>query len=594
MPSPIEASPWACGSASSTGCAARGPEPAEQRREGCELSEALPRWFVTEISEACVKLRDALDRLAVFEGALPPRCTGMSQPAPPYFEKANVATTILAACRLSDPLGGSPGQHVCSEELSLAPGATTLLRRHPPLRGVAPDAPPADFAEATATRLNAEEFISEVVCCESDAEGPVVALTRRGADGIPAAPADMTKNSTQSTHPSRPSHAERGAPTVQADMPEIIFESEACLREIANWQNKIRRLLVQPSRSNSGLTVPIVQTQAFEAFISLMIAFNAALIGVEVQWKAANPGESAPMLFYVLRQICAAVFIIEFVMRWWAFGFFELFCRHGIGWPHFDAIMVASVIFELIVDVANMLVRASDETTNRSSSFGQMRILRALRVTRLIRTLRFNRIIRFISPLRTLVFSIAATLKSLFWSLVLLVMMMYMVGTMITQSALEYIEMGDDLGMEQELCNYWCSLDTTMMTLFQSIAGGVSWREPLNPLQRMSLVMSWVAVGHISLVYFAVLNVVTAVFCTRAIETTQKNPELVAQAIINNRQDYINNLNSFFEAIDTSNTGSITLDDFRRALADPQRKVPQATNWTFMLLLDTHVARAIS
>jgi len=375
-----------------------------------------------------------------------------------------------------------------------------------------------------------------------------------------------------------------------------LFESERELKTIATSNSRLRRSVVtELPHPSAPLVRRIVTCHTFELFIASVIAFSATLVGVEVQWRASHIGAPVPIIFYVLQHLCSMVFIFELLLRIRAFGAREMYWRNGLGWDHFDAVVVATIVCEVAADLATL------NKAGASSSLGQLRIIRMIRVTKLIRTIRVHRIIRFIAPLRTLVFSIVATLRSLFWSMILLLMMMYVVGTMITQSVVESLAEGVDAVIGDELCVYWCSLDRAMVTLFQSIAGGVSWREPLQPLHHLSEIMPWIFAAYISIVYFAVLNVVTAVFCTRAIETTQKNPEIVAQSMISKRQAYQKSLRAFFDAMDKNATGCITLGDFERAMKDEEMQahfhtLEMDTNdaWALFKLIDTDRSGLIS
>mmetsp|Transcript_32013 Transcript_32013/g.93559 ORF Transcript_32013/g.93559 Transcript_32013/m.93559 type:complete len:755 (+) Transcript_32013:164-2428(+) len=375
-----------------------------------------------------------------------------------------------------------------------------------------------------------------------------------------------------------------------------LFESERELKTIATSNSRLRRSVVtELPHPSAPLVRRIVTCHTFELFIASVIAFSATLVGVEVQWRASHIGAPVPIIFYVLQHLCSMVFIFELLLRIRAFGAREMYWRNGLGWDHFDAVVVATIVCEVAADLATL------NKAGASSSLGQLRIIRMIRVTKLIRTIRVHRIIRFIAPLRTLVFSIVATLRSLFWSMILLLMMMYVVGTMITQSVVESLAEGVDAVIGDELCVYWCSLDRAMVTLFQSIAGGVSWREPLQPLMDTTLLMPAVFAAYVSVVYFAVLNVVTAVFCSRAMETTSRNAELTTTAVMVNKREYLKSLATFFRKIDKADKGAISLADFERALSDPHLcaqlhtlEMDSADAWALFRLIDTDRSGLIS
>ena len=53
---------------------------------------------------------------------------------------------------------------------------------------------------------------------------------------------------------------------------------------------------------------------------------------------------------------------------------------------------------------------------------------------------------------------------------------------------------------------YFGSLVDSMLTLFMSLAGGVSWEQALAPLREISAIWVICYVGYIAFTYFAVLN----------------------------------------------------------------------------------------
>ena len=89
-----------------------------------------------------------------------------------------------------------------------------------------------------------------------------------------------------------------------------------------------------------------------------------------------------------------------------------------------------------------------------------------------------------VMALRTLVTSIAHTLKALFWALTLLSLIVYVFAILFSQavhSASLEAETADAASVASE--KYFRSLPDTMLTLFMSIAGGVSWEHVIYPLK---------------------------------------------------------------------------------------------------------------
>jgi Ca2+-binding EF-hand superfamily protein len=308
----------------------------------------------------------------------------------------------------------------------------------------------------------------------------------------------------------------------------------------------------------------------FEFFFGAVIGTNALISGVEVQYRSIHLGEELPAAFVILRHAYTVLFLVELVARVYKLGFANFFCKGEVFWAWMDMLVVVMALIEMTMDV---FLTASDQE-EELPGVAVLRNVRLARLVRLTRAFRLHRIIRFIAALRMLVYSIAATLKSLLWAMVLLVMIIYVFGLAFTMQALDFVEKTDDLGQDEKatLTQEWGSLDVSMYTLFQSISGGVSWRDPSLPLQKISVVPTALFTVYIAFVYFAVLNVVTGVFCSSAVETTQRNPDLVAKSIIDDKRACTEKLQQLVGAIDDDESGRITIDELELIAEDDLMK----------------------
>merc|ERR1712232_679468 len=100
-------------------------------------------------------------------------------------------------------------------------------------------------------------------------------------------------------------------------------------------------------------------------------------------------------------------------------------------------------------------------------------------------------------------------------------------GAFLTQATTEFIiqaNLEPDLVSESSLRDadyWWGCLGAALSTLFMSISGGARWHDALRPLNEIGPVAVVVFYAYITFTYFAVLNVVTGVFCQSAMESAQ-------------------------------------------------------------------------
>ncbi|CAE8641452.1 unnamed protein product [Polarella glacialis] len=219
-----------------------------------------------------------------------------------------------------------------------------------------------------------------------------------------------------------------------------------------------------------------------------------------------------------------------------------------------------------------MYALEANQNSNSSARFGasNLRALRIVRITRIIRVTKIARVMRFIKALRTLVASIICTLRSLLWAMILLCLIVYVFSILFTQAVGDFLDENSGSISNEDLIlinKYWGGVGSSMLTLFMSISSGVSWELPLGVLQQMSPVWVLAFVFYISFTYFAVLNVVTGVFCQSAIESAQSDHDMAMQSIVANKETHMKKNKSLFKDLDDDDSGYLTFEELRENIS---------------------------
>merc|ERR1712083_258523 len=131
-------------------------------------------------------------------------------------------------------------------------------------------------------------------------------------------------------------------------------------------------------------------------------------------------------------------------------------------------------------------------------------------------------------------------------SMALLIIIIYVFGILFAQACTDYLlanEVGGDEKLDPamlaRLTYHYATLPDAMLTLFMAISGGVSWMDVARPLRELDETWLMIFLVFITFTYFAVLNVVTGVFCQSAIESGKLDQEAMVQAVLSNKQLYI-------------------------------------------------------
>eukprot|EP00930_Biecheleria_cincta_P001842 TRINITY_DN102933_c0_g1_i1.p1 TRINITY_DN102933_c0_g1~~TRINITY_DN102933_c0_g1_i1.p1 ORF type:complete len:634 (-),score=96.61 TRINITY_DN102933_c0_g1_i1:233-2134(-) len=340
----------------------------------------------------------------------------------------------------------------------------------------------------------------------------------------------------------------------------------------------------------------LLRRPEFNVFVALMIFINVILIGVEVEFTATVP-DSEFLAVFTWANICFTVFfVIELIIRLIGLGPYEFFCGADRFWSILDTLLVA---LSLIEGMFLMMESSGFESS-------QFRAFRIMRVARTVRGIRVVRVVRVASSLRTLLFSIVNTLKSLMWTLVLLCLIFYGFGVVLTQVVVDFCkeEQGLSSGTpghsEVPTCGsaglaiHWSSLAKSMFTLFKSISNGISWHDAVTPLAEVDEMAVVFFLVFLTFTYFAVLNVVTGVFCQSAIEAASFDKDIAIQAQLQQREEYLKQFRLIFKELDQDDSDQVTQDELESKFREDPRLlayfdslgINAADAWTLFKLLD--------
>ncbi|CAJ1414224.1 unnamed protein product, partial [Effrenium voratum] len=263
-----------------------------------------------------------------------------------------------------------------------------------------------------------------------------------------------------------------------------------------------------PEMSLRDVAAAMVESSVFSHFVALLIVANVVLLGVEVDLTSAVGVNDAPRWCGPLNGAIVGIFVLETLLKFFAYGCHGYWCGPDSAWNIFDFVIIAVSVLEVILDVVAQML-------NPSVNAGQLRMMRTVRLARALRGMRVVRLFRYVSALRTLVLSIISTMGSLLWTLALLVILFYSFGVVLTQLVVDFCRFsGIDAGADpnappicpEELGMYWSSVSESMLTLFMAISGGLSWSEAMRPLRKVSGLAVFFVLLYVVITVFAVLN----------------------------------------------------------------------------------------
>lgn len=295
----------------------------------------------------------------------------------------------------------------------------------------------------------------------------------------------------------------------------------------------------------------MLRSSYFELFWFLMILANSALLGCQVEMQAL--GVDGDHDFHTANLVFCILFLVELLLRFFADGqcchfFFKSPSR---GWHWFDTIVVTVTILELFLSAL------------LGGVAGNVRAVRLLRMMRILRAARILKLIQYVAPLRRLLQSILGTFKSLCWAMLLLFMIMFVFSIIFTDAVSSAIRESPELSGA-----HFGDLNLSMLSLFWSITGGTDCWPLMQDLIAVSWVWCYVYIFYMCVGLFAVLNVMTAIFCQSAAESAGKDTELVVSSWKENRENLAKDFERLFHNLADQRDGVIDLKALESDLKD--------------------------
>lgn len=324
----------------------------------------------------------------------------------------------------------------------------------------------------------------------------------------------------------------------------------------------------------------LVTSKQYEFLVIGMIFVNAALIGAEVEYDAivqekdaahGYQSQSAQSLFFRVSEIIFCVlFTSELLLRMYAqrSAFFHITDRNGGTssdgpWNCFDTLVVTMMLVDIVW---------SEVSTNASETLRSVAMLRLIRIMRLLRVVRIIRVLKFFRELRMMLNSIFGCFKSLVWSVLIMAMMFYVFGIVLTQAATNYLSNTTSWldADTQFLRKHFGTLGRSILSLYESMCGGISWGELYDALGELPAIFSFIFIIFISLAIFAVVNVVTGVFLESALQVSQQDKDALIQEEMRQKEAYAKHVQTIFEeiALQGGESSEINIEMFNEAMKD--------------------------
>jgi voltage-gated sodium channel len=295
----------------------------------------------------------------------------------------------------------------------------------------------------------------------------------------------------------------------------------------------------------------VVDSPLFTGVASLVVVLHAVFLAIDTNYDLGAGLGSAS---FAGDCIFTAIYMLELAMRVKAY-------KHRYvsdPWNIMDMVLVGMSLADIIVVAAAL---SADPALSVMASFRMMRLLRLARLVRLF---------RFFKSLWLLVCGLAASMRTVLWAWLLIFLIIYIFGLCFVRIFAPYTcELSEASDEDlKDLDKYFGNVGRAMFSVFQVIT-----LEDWTALaQNASVYEPWTRILFFTILgtcTWGVMHVITAVFVESSLEASSVRSTDLAKKAKEEYHQSCKCLSELFWNIDKSNDGSISKQEYMRALCEP-------------------------
>lgn len=310
---------------------------------------------------------------------------------------------------------------------------------------------------------------------------------------------------------------------------------------------------------NAGADMPVCvllgrvfHSWAFESLCQIVILANTITLAASTQYFIDHPEHETHSVFDGFELGFCCFYTMEILLRMIVLRV-EFFIGHEMGWNWFELILVVTSLQEQLGSGMNLSYT------------------RTLRMFKVLKVLRIVRLMRIFRELRLILDSLMGSVKSVLWSIVLIVAINFMFGMCFVRAvtfALVDPVVSDDAKASMRL--YWGSLTKSVHSLYQATTGGDDWGAIAAPLWDAGEVYYLIFCFYVGIFLFVIMNSLTSLFVDSVMQYSDADEDELIEEKLSRKAEYMKKLVSLFNQLDDDGSGEITLEEFREHLADPR------------------------
>jgi len=304
---------------------------------------------------------------------------------------------------------------------------------------------------------------------------------------------------------------------------------------------------------------------------------SSLAISIQMHGVLKNPTESPnTAVFATVSDFFTFVFAAEVCLRIVVLQT-SYFFGQDWRWNLFDLILTGNGIGQKIA-------------VGASKQFIILRIMRVCRVTRIFRIIR---VLRYFTELRLLICSLSASIMSLLWAMVLVVLIIFIAAVVFMQGLLSHMEEltppeAAEFVEQSQLREWYSSVPQTMYSLLMAVSGGKPWSVFSAPLEASSPTLPVLFCALVIFIGYGVFSIIVGVLVDRTAGASNSDLQLTLHREVDKVDTFLRHIRSLFHEAGWKHQDSITSEEFKSCLMDRTMQLYLTSHG-----IDHHEAKAI-
>jgi len=291
---------------------------------------------------------------------------------------------------------------------------------------------------------------------------------------------------------------------------------------------------------------------------TLIVVLNAVQLGYSSEFAITHLSEPRTMFIDIVDIFFCVFYGVELVLKLAVFRL-PFFYNHEWKWNWFDTFLVCLAVYE----------ETSKAFADQAVGGNTAAIVRMIRLVKTVKMLRFIHAMNFFRELRHFLVPITQSVRSLFWTMLMLSIILYIFAIVFLQGVADAFLDDEVVGKQAEdLMIHFGSVKDAMTSLYMAITGGDDWSKYADLLKGVGLTYYYFFFFYIAFLTFAVLNILTGIFVDSAMQYSSEDRSSSREDVEADekfKSQVLKELASF----DDDKEGELSMEEFERHLQSP-------------------------